>query len=460
MTRIASKAKSGKKASNGRAPTNGRAKATPRSGAKAGAGPARRATKVKAGGSANGKRSSRPNGSGPNAEEVTSLVDERIAEGFGVASNEPREAAARTVATKLGHAMLAANSLDTAEHSDDVVLIAEAIGDRLGVDAELAADIKAAARLHDIGKASIPREILDKPGPLTPGEWALMREHTIIGERILAAVPELEGIAGLVRHSHERWDGEGYPDGLAGDEIPLGSRIVFCADAFHAIRSNRPYRNGRRAPDALAEIKRCSASQFDPQVVAALERVAEDLRLVPASRRNGSRRLATLLMMLALGAGSSAMAESDLLGSSEDSRAGAPAAGALPDCGPIGCPPLLGVSIFEQIRGGNESGRSLTPSGAVDPDGGSPPDGVPEDKNPDANGNGWAYGHTDKNPDANGRGWAKGQAQQGGDESKDKNPEANGNGNAYGNENGNGGSQPSSKVGGGQGSGGNGNSKK
>jgi len=141
--------------------------------------------------------------------------------------------------------MLAANSIETADHSDDVVLIAEAICDRLGINGTLAADVKAAAQLHDIGKTSIPLEIVDKPGPLTPSEWALMREHTVIGERILSSVSELEEIARLVRHSHERWDGQGYPDGLAGEEIPLGSRIVFCADAFHAIRSDRPYGQGK-----------------------------------------------------------------------------------------------------------------------------------------------------------------------------------------------------------------------
>jgi hypothetical protein len=225
---------------------------------------------------------------------------------------------------------------------------------QLGVDDADRDDVLAAARLHDIGKASVPREILEKPGPLDAEEWDLMRAHTVVGEQILGSVTELEGIARLVRYSHERWDGDGYPDGLAGDEIPLGSRIIFCADAFHAIRCNRPYRMGRSADRALAEVKRCSGTQFDPRVVAALEEVVRELRLTTQGRPRRSSRLAALLLVLALGFAGSAVARSDLLGAPSPSGSGAGQAQAAPGqplvCGFAGCPPLLESTVADQIE--------------------------------------------------------------------------------------------------------------
>jgi putative nucleotidyltransferase with HDIG domain len=200
-----------------------------------------------------------------------------------VATRDPR-----AVATEIGRAVLVATSLETARHSDDVVLIAREMCAHLSLHGSDSEDVLAAARLHDIGKASVPRQILEKAGPLSATEWDLMREHTIVGEQILGSVAELEGIARLVRHSHERWDGDGYPDGLLGEEIPLGSRIIFCADAFHAIRCDRPYRSGRSADRALAEVVRCSGTQFDPRVVAALEDVVRELRpTTPRRPRRG-----------------------------------------------------------------------------------------------------------------------------------------------------------------------------
>jgi two-component system cell cycle response regulator len=150
-----------------------------------------------------------------------------------------------------------------------------AVGRELGMDGEELDDVAQAAELHDVGKIAIPDAILDKPGPLDETEWAFMRRHTIIGERILMAAPALRSVARLVRSSHERWDGAGYPDGLAGEEIPLGSRVVAVCDAFDAMTTNRPYRRRIGDPAALAELRRCAGTQFDPQVVDAFARVVE-----------------------------------------------------------------------------------------------------------------------------------------------------------------------------------------
>jgi hypothetical protein len=195
----------------------------------------------------------------------------------------------------------------TAGHSDDVELLSGELCRRLGITGEELETALLAARLHDVGKVAVPRDVLEKPGPLNETEWKLVREHTVVGERILASIPELAAAAKLVRHSHEHFDGSGYPDGLSGEEIPLGSRIILCADAFHAIRSDRPYRCGRKTPEALAEIERAAGSQFDPRVVAAL---AESVAAMRAGRnRRLPRRLVVLLATLAIGTGGAYAAE-------------------------------------------------------------------------------------------------------------------------------------------------------
>jgi HD domain len=249
---------------------------------------------------------------------------------------------AREAAIEIGAAMLAETSSGTAEHSDDVVLICEAIGERMGVSGAETEDLLAAARLHDIGKAWIPRELLVKPRPLSEEEWEVMHQHTLVGERILTSVPELHEVAHLVRHSHERWDGGGYPDGLAGPEIPLGSRIIFCADAFHAIRCDRPYRAGRSARDALAEVTRCAGTQFDPQVASALEQVVRERHRMPRKAR-ASPRLLALLMCLVLGGGGAALARSGVISEpSGGSAAQASGKTTPPACGTAACPSVAG----------------------------------------------------------------------------------------------------------------------
>jgi diguanylate cyclase (GGDEF)-like protein/putative nucleotidyltransferase with HDIG domain len=158
----------------------------------------------------------------------------------------------------------------TGEHSEAVIDMSGAVARNLGLNVPEVQRVKSAALLHDIGKVAIPDEILHKPGPLTDDEWKLMKEHPVIGERILRVLPGLGNVARIVRHEHERWDGGGYPDGLKGDEIPLGSRIIIAADTYHAITSDRPYRAARSHSEAVEELTRCAGTQFDPAVTQAL----------------------------------------------------------------------------------------------------------------------------------------------------------------------------------------------
>jgi HD-GYP domain-containing protein (c-di-GMP phosphodiesterase class II) len=158
----------------------------------------------------------------------------------------------------------------TAEHCEETVALATRVALRMGAQPEDVAIIARVARLHDIGKLGVPREILLKPGPLDLEEQALMRAHTRIGRSILEAVPALADVAFAVLHEHERWDGHGYPDGIAGEEIPLASRIVLACDAWQAMNSRRPYRRPLAREQALAELERGAGTQFDPDVVEAL----------------------------------------------------------------------------------------------------------------------------------------------------------------------------------------------
>jgi HD-GYP domain-containing protein (c-di-GMP phosphodiesterase class II) len=158
---------------------------------------------------------------------------------------------------------------DLHEHMTGVAQRSVLLARHLGLSAEAIDEIGRAAELHDLGKIAVPAEILHKPGPLDEEEWRFMRQHTIIGERILAAAPALGPVARLVRSSHERHDGCGYPDGLAGDEIPIGARVVALCDAYDAMVSDRAYRPGMAPEAALAEIERCRGTQFDPVVVDA-----------------------------------------------------------------------------------------------------------------------------------------------------------------------------------------------
>jgi two-component system cell cycle response regulator len=148
------------------------------------------------------------------------------------------------------------------------------VGRRLGLTAEALDRLGWAARLHDVGRVVVPAALTAKPGPLDEDEWRLVRWHPLVGERmILYAAPSERELAALVRFSHERWDGFGYPDGLTGEAIPLGARIVFACDAFAAMTSERAYRKLRTPRAALGELRRCAGTQLDAGVVQALGEV-------------------------------------------------------------------------------------------------------------------------------------------------------------------------------------------
>jgi HD-GYP domain-containing protein (c-di-GMP phosphodiesterase class II) len=157
----------------------------------------------------------------------------------------------------------------TAAHSRAVGNLAATLSQKLGLSAE-ADTIRTAALLHDVGKMGIPDVILNKPMALDEAEWLLMREVPLAGERILRSVPGMGAAARLVRHVHERWDGSGHPDGLAGEQIPLGSRVIAACDAYHAMTSPRPWRPALSHEEAIHELLEGASTQFDPEVVEVL----------------------------------------------------------------------------------------------------------------------------------------------------------------------------------------------
>jgi HD-GYP domain-containing protein (c-di-GMP phosphodiesterase class II) len=165
----------------------------------------------------------------------------------------------------------------TASHCRSVVELVQAVAEEMGVNPGARQELEFAALLHDVGKISIPKEILNKPAKLDPDEWELMKTHTIEGQFMLDRVGGMLGRVGeIVRSCHERWDGQGYPDGLAGEEIPLQARIVFVCDAWNAMTTDRAYRPALSRDEAMGELVRNAGTQFDPEVVAALAKVIED----------------------------------------------------------------------------------------------------------------------------------------------------------------------------------------
>jgi HD-GYP domain-containing protein (c-di-GMP phosphodiesterase class II) len=198
-------------------------------------------------------------------------------------------------ALELGHAyrgtalllgdMIEADDQGTGAHSRDVVSLVVEVAKRMRLDERSRRHAEFAALLHDVGKVRVPKEIINKPGPLTDVEWLVIKQHTVWGEEMLKAVGGILGeIGSVVRSCHERWDGAGYPDGLRGGQIPLIARIVLACDTFSAMTTDRSYRKARSTGEAIAELRRCSGTQFDPDVVEVLVGIigeGDDIRPIP-----------------------------------------------------------------------------------------------------------------------------------------------------------------------------------
>ncbi len=200
----------------------------------------------------------------PSPEAAIGLADRRMYES---------KASSRVGAPEQAAAVLARaqreRTPELSSHTRDVAELATAVGRHLGLGSDQLALLARAAELHDIGKVAIPDAILDKPSGLNETERAFVRRHSVVGERILASAPDLLPVARIVRSSHERFDGSGYPDGLEGDQIPIAARIIFVCDAFSAMTTPRPYSQAMTPREALLELRRCSSTQFDPVVVGA-----------------------------------------------------------------------------------------------------------------------------------------------------------------------------------------------
>ncbi len=171
-----------------------------------------------------------------------------------------------------------------------VAELAAAVGRALGLDAEELDVLIRAAELHDVGTLAVPDEILHKDGPLDPEEWAVMRQHTVAGERILGAAESMRPVARLVRAAHERWDGRGYPDQLRGEEIPLGARIIYACDAYDAMVRGASYREALEPAAAIEELRRCAGTQFDPRVVETLTQLCQGFATLASSGRADDQR--------------------------------------------------------------------------------------------------------------------------------------------------------------------------
>ncbi|MGI4787652.1 MAG: bifunctional diguanylate cyclase/phosphohydrolase, partial [Janthinobacterium lividum] len=208
--------------------------------------------------------------------QVRSITDPAVA-----ALGAGDQAGSREEATLCGEvaalaALVAARDRYTGQHTDEVAALSIRLALALGQDMQAARMAGLVGQLHDVGKVAIPDAVLQKPGRLTEAEWALMRQHPVVGADVVSRMPSLRVIAPSIRGHHERWDGSGYPDGLAGEAIPLAARIVAVADAYGAMTTDRPYRRGMAPRPALEEMHRCAGTQFDAAVVAALGQTLQE----------------------------------------------------------------------------------------------------------------------------------------------------------------------------------------
>ncbi len=212
--------------------------------------------------------------------EADAVVVEAIAASLGAALHRAELVAEleRAFTTTLAALSSTVEAKDdyTAAHGEDVAQLAERVALRMDLNATRARDVRYAAMLHDVGKIAVPSEILLKPGPLDDAEWKVMRGHAAVGGELVQRIDAFAHLAPAVRASHERWDGGGYPDGLAGERIPLAARIIAACDTYDAIVTDRPYRAGRTPAEAIAELRRVAGTQLDEQVVAALLGVLGD----------------------------------------------------------------------------------------------------------------------------------------------------------------------------------------
>ena len=199
-----------------------------------------------------------------NPDRAMQLADERM-----YARKHGRSGSVRAQARDVLAHTMQVKQLNLDEHSGRVAQLAVRVARRLGIQGEQLDEIRRAAELHDVGKVGIPDAILNKPGPLNADEWDFIRQHTILGERILSAAPAMRPVARIVRATHERWDGRGYPDGLRGEQIPLAARIVAVCDAYLAMTADRAYRAGVGHTIAFRKLRAVSGTQFAPAVVNA-----------------------------------------------------------------------------------------------------------------------------------------------------------------------------------------------
>jgi two-component system cell cycle response regulator len=217
-------------------------------------------------------------GEAPDAVEALRVADRRL-----YAEKNSGRVSARIQSAQVLRRALEAWDAELGEHTGDVAALASQVARHLGLEGDDVERIATAAELHDVGKIAIPRSILRKPAALDDEEWSFMRRHTLIGERIAQGAPALAGVAGLIRSSHERWDGTGYPDGLAGSDIPLGAQILFVCDSFSAMTADRCYQAERSEEDAIAELRRHAGTQFSPAVVEAFLAVRASVALPRAA---------------------------------------------------------------------------------------------------------------------------------------------------------------------------------